>query len=105
MNTPHTPGPWTAEDQSGTDVHFFTIRSPQNCYIAGLHEYDGQTTPAMASNARLLAAAPELLEALESFLRAPSVGSNGPGSSTIVVQDFNLRAARAAILKATTPDK
>jgi hypothetical protein len=52
-------------------------------------------------NARLIAAAPELLEALQAFLRAPSVGSDGPGSSTIVVQDFNLRAARAAIAKAT----
>ena len=53
------------------------------------------------SDARLLAAAPELLEALESFLRAPSAGSSGPGSLTIIVQDFNLRAARAAITKAT----
>jgi hypothetical protein len=36
----------------------------------------------------------ELVEALNAFLRAPSVGSNGPGSSTIVVQEFNLREAR-----------
>ena len=43
----------------------------------------------------------ELLEALQSFLRAPSVGSAAPGSITIVVQDFNLRAARAAIAKFT----
>lgn len=50
--------------------------------------------------ARLIAAAPDLLEALEAFLRAPSVGSSGPSSSTIVVQDFNLRAARAALAKA-----
>lgn len=57
------------------------------------------------SDARLLAAAPELLEALESFLRVPSIGSSGPGSSTIVVQDFNLRAARAAIAKATGETK
>ena len=42
----------------------------------------------------------DLLKALESFLRAPSIGSNGPGSLTIVVQDFNLDAARAAIAKA-----
>ena len=45
-------------------------------------------------------AAPELLAALESFIRAPGVGSNGPGSSTIAVQEFNLLAARAAIAKA-----
>jgi hypothetical protein len=40
-------------------------------------------------------------QALQSFLRAPSVGSDGPGSLTIVVQDFNIRSARAAIAKAT----
>ncbi|MFM2253773.1 MAG: hypothetical protein RJB68_2110 [Pseudomonadota bacterium] len=41
-----------------------------------------------------------LLDALKSFLRAPSVGSNGPGSITIVVQDFNMKAARTAIAEA-----
>lgn len=41
----------------------------------------------------------ELMASLEAFLRAPSIGSNGPGSSTIVVQDFNLRAASAVITK------
>jgi hypothetical protein len=37
----------------------------------------------------------KLREVLHAFLRAPSVGSNGPGSITIVVQDFNMSAARA----------
>lgn len=48
----------------------------------------------------LHAAAPDLLAALEAFLRAPSSGSAGPGSITIEVQTFNLNAARAAIAKA-----
>jgi hypothetical protein len=56
------------------------------------------------SDARLISAAPDLLEALKSFLRAPSVGSDGPGSHTIVVQDFNIKAAKAAIAKATGKD-
>ena len=47
----------------------------------------------------------ELLEALESFLRAPSVGSAGPGSITIVVQEFNMRAAHAAIAKAEQAER
>ena len=42
----------------------------------------------------------DLVAALESFLRAPHIGSDGPGSSTIVVQEFNLKAARAALAKA-----
>ena len=45
-------------------------------------------------------AAPDLLEALKAFLRAPSIGSSGPGSVTIEVQEFNLREAEAAIAKA-----
>lgn len=38
-----------------------------------------------------------LVAALEAFLRAPSIGSGGPGSVTLVVQDFNMRAARTAL--------
>ena len=52
-------------------------------------------------DAPLLAAAPDMLEALCAFLRAPHIGSDGPGSSTIVVQEFNLRQARAAIDRTT----
>jgi hypothetical protein len=44
--------------------------------------------------------ADDLLEAVKSYLRCPSVGSDGPGSSTIVVQEFNRKAAQAAIAKA-----
>ena len=39
----------------------------------------------------------ELLAALKAFMRAPSIGSSGPGSVTIEVQSFNLKAAEAAI--------
>lgn len=39
----------------------------------------------------------QLREMVRAFLRAPSVGSDGPGSHTIVVQDFNLRKARALV--------
>jgi hypothetical protein len=49
---------------------------------------------------RLKGAASDLLAALEAVLRAPSIGSSGPGSISIEVQTFNLDAARAAIDKA-----
>ena len=39
----------------------------------------------------------QLREMVKVFLRAPSVGSDGPGSHTIVVQDFNLREARRLV--------
>jgi len=67
--------------------------------LAGMDdEMIGEGTRARA---RVMAAAPDLLQALHSFLRAPHIGSDGPGSCTIVVQEYNLRAARAAIDKAT----
>lgn len=65
--------------------------------ICTVHDFDGERD----AHARLIAAAPELLAALHSFLRAPSIGSNGPGSATIVVQEYNIRAAERAISKAT----
>ncbi len=65
--------------------------------ICTVHDFDGERD----DHVRLIAAAPELLEALQSFLRAPSIGSNGPGTGTIVVQTRHVRAAEAAIAKAT----
>jgi len=47
---------------------------------------------------------PQLIEALKSFLRAPSTGSDGPNSVTIVVQEFNLANARKAIAAAESVD-
>lgn len=38
-----------------------------------------------------------LRDALHAFLRAPSVGSDGPGSVTLVVQTYNLDVARDAL--------
>lgn len=46
---------------------------------------------------QLHAAAPRMRDALRAFLRAPSIGSSGPGSVTIEVTTFNLVAARAAL--------
>lgn len=54
-----------------------------------------------AATARLFAASPDLLDALQALLRAPSIGSSGPGSVTIEVQTFNLNAARDAVARAT----
>lgn len=57
--------------------------------------------PAQTRIFELEAQRDELLTALKSYLRAPSVGSNGPGSATIVVQEFNVRAAKAVVDRLT----
>lgn len=40
---------------------------------------------------------PKLVESLASFLRAPAIGSSGPGSITLEVQSFNREAAVALL--------
>src|SRR5689334_19211469 len=98
--TKHTPGPWHVEAEEWTDGQGILIC----CKDAGVALIDPDdeegATPEDFANAHLIAAAPEMLEALKAFLRAPSIGSNGNGSVTIEVATFNLDAARAAIAKA-----
>ena len=90
----HTPGPW--ECHSGMvwkgEIPIARMdREPEN----------GTQPTERDANARLIASAPDLLEACKAFLRAPSDGSPGMGYSTRVITDFNLKAAQAAIAKAT----
>ena len=59
--TQHTPGPWEAQDTAGHDIHGQTA-----IYDAGGKDvaivYDGD------ANARLIAAAPDLLKALKGMV-------------------------------------
>lgn len=107
----HTKGPWTVvafiREVDGSAPTGRRARIVSECESAdGYLISSGNASIADVarkgglSDARLIAAAPELLEALQAFLRAPSIGSNGPGSVTIEVQTFNLIAARSAIEKA-----
>jgi hypothetical protein len=83
--TKHTPGPWhTAGDQG------VQIRS-QRDQIAKVWTMRGNEWKA---NARLIAAAPELLEALKDMIVLQAGTSSDPVET--------LRKARAAIAKATT---
>ena len=87
MNAKHTPGPWhTAGDQG------VQIRS-QRDQIAKVWTMRGNEWKA---NARLIASAPELLEALKAVL-ANSLDSKGLADAH--------KQARAAIAKATGEQK
>lgn len=61
----HTPAPWTVADKSYGWDHFAAIITSTgivaNCHIAALSRDYAQT----AADARLIAAAPDLLEACE----------------------------------------
>jgi len=95
----HTPEPLVVEDDESCLATYVMTKENQavaqcSWTVAGIEKEEAQ------ANAYLYAAAPDLLMALEAFLRAPHSGSSGPGYSTIEVTDFNLKVAIAAIDKA-----
>ena len=84
MSAAHTPGPWTFK----RGVYRIEVRTtPERSYAFSLSD---------EANARLIASAPELLEALEAVLPDLEhyVATHGPGP------DKRLAIARAAIAKA-----
>lgn len=91
--TKHTPGPWIAHFHEGDGEWFVKSTAdglPHGGHIASFGY--SQTWPAEAEgNARLIAAAPELAEALMDL--ATAVISGGPFAECVT-------AARAALKKA-----
>lgn len=70
----HTPGPWlsapTGEVMSGYSQPFGVMQSGQKNLIAGCFGDGTGGHEAAEANARLIAAAPELLEACKWFMQA-----------------------------------
>lgn len=60
METKHTPGPWKVASTQAKEVH--------NVKIGVVARPSGRTFQEMEANARLIAAAPEMLEALKACL-------------------------------------
>jgi hypothetical protein len=70
METKHTPGPWTLQElethhNGYADWHTFAVRSPANVCLAIVGTVDHHEPERIPANARLMAAAPDLLEALD----------------------------------------
>ena len=88
MSAKHTPGPWVTYLNTMDDVVVRKMNEAgyEQCVIARGANY---------KNARLIAAAPDLLAALQSVL-ANSLDSQGLADAH--------KQARAAIAKATNPD-
>ena len=96
MTTQHTPGPWTVTNSglsiksSGHSIHD---------RIADVYHSE-KSAEIDRANARLIAAAPELLEALKGTLAMLEL-LNAPGTNDPI--EARVFQARAAILKATNP--
>ena len=96
-DTKHTPGPW-AEDQPGTMIHIRTDEEVGRTICC--MEVIDVSNDEWKANARLIAAAPDLLDTLVDLLyitnsRGEKLGLDDGGPV--------LDKARAAIAKATHP--
>jgi hypothetical protein len=97
MSDKHTPGPWHADGleiwaTKAVRFNLTTVGTPMIAAVCAHADMEGGS-PANA-NARLIAAAPDLLESLQEIVAA----ADGAGWSQL---DATLAKARAAIAKAT----
>ena len=102
----HTPGPWDMSNPMGKDhlegrEPWFWVTARTTLHLRVSACADGYVVGENAANARLIAAAPELLAELRHLVRLMEPlerdgALNIPGLAT-------LNAARAAIAKATQP--
>ena len=81
MEHKHTPGPWTADEfgyinaggQQIADVHVYDSSNCMDCGQCEKHSARNEPKLPYEANARLMAAAPELLEILDALLGFDSV--------------------------------
>ena len=107
MTAQHTPGPWRIVIESA-DPEWAIIVDTGGGIVANVNSEtgpDASSAPATRkmprdANARLIAAAPELLAALERILRAHDSGNNGAYMGEAVLCKMFATQARAAIAKA-----
>ena len=64
----HTPGPWYMDGYDLGHYEFAVYGGERNAYIARLEDDGGDTAEQVEANARLIAAAPDLLAALRHFV-------------------------------------
>ncbi|MBP8283830.1 MAG: hypothetical protein KAX46_07945 [Chromatiaceae bacterium] len=92
----HTPGPWKTYVSELRGGRYWTVEIPGVDDIIDIHETENGE-----ANARLIAAAPELLEAAQAYLRwcEKSLGAGPVGNPRTHL--WHNEQIRAAILKAT----
>lgn len=110
METKHTPGPWRAEQ--------VRMGGPRNSYLAWSVQGKGGCVAEIRytgihpknqicgdeANARLIAAAPELLAALRDMVKSAEYAAMALEAPAKCAMRDNLAAANAAIAKATGHD-
>ena len=97
MTHTHTPGPWRIDGND--DLPLAVIEDNEDG--TGICEI-GERTPLNLANAALIAAAPEMLAALQ--LIADSVTFTGMSQAAPLQLDAVIKVAKAAIARATGQD-
>ena len=95
MNKQHTPGPWNVGDDSPNDYEGPIIDTRDRAVAVITIDHETESTPEDRANARLIAAAPELLAALIELEQFTDHEARPLASVKLYAQ------ARAAIAKAT----
>jgi hypothetical protein len=95
MKAQHTPAPWTARQEGGI-IAPWNVTSDSLAYVAGTF---GRTAQEQEANARLIAAAPDLLAALQECLSVLECFKPDE------VDPETTKVARVAIAKATEGTK
>lgn len=97
MTEKHTPGPWALDDSECGDLRLLDLEGRTLVLVPGCWpDRRDDDDPEAVANARLIAAAPDMLELLEDWARVLADGVNlaiQPGSYAHVM-------LRAAIAKA-----
>lgn len=96
----HTPAPWEFSDMSGLtmdDKPYASAHIGANGEIIAMLGDDYEKRDAVVANARLMASAPELLEALENFV---TVCDSAPPIELVRYIAESCEKARAVIKKA-----
>jgi hypothetical protein len=89
MTTKHTPGPWRIEKRPGNEMEYHVVAEVRSPVALAKTLCNGLPVEVDRANARLIAAAPDMAEALQAILAA-----NGEDHET------GLRVAREALQKA-----
>jgi hypothetical protein len=100
MKAQHTPGPWKVGDRQ-PDNHAVNVLDPRG-FLTAQARAAGAGWDGAKANARLIAAATDMLAALEGVMRYCVTPSGMPdvGKGRTEEQQAALNAARAAIAKA-----
>jgi hypothetical protein len=93
----HTPAPWIIRD---VPWHATDIITEDLLYVCQVYGHKNKSGP-MTANARLIAAAPELLQALLNLVGTMCAADGSDMEADLDAIDARVADARAAIAKAT----